>query len=110
MEAADSQRGCRGQVNCADACTARICLPGIRRPRACLRAGVFCNAGSGKGVGLLLANVLGPQVDVTQYLVSEKFDGVRAVWDGTTLRFRSGREVPAPAWWLAEVATDSARR
>ncbi|WP_395707786.1 DNA ligase [Casimicrobium huifangae] len=52
---------------------------------------------------LLLANVLGPHVDVTQYLVSEKFDGVRAVWDGKTLRFRSGRDVPAPAWWLAKL-------
>ena len=56
-----------------------------------------------KQPALLLANVLGPHVDVTQYLVSEKFDGVRAVWDGKTLRFRSGRDVPAPAWWLAKL-------
>ena len=56
-----------------------------------------------KEPALLLANVLGPHVDVTQYLVSEKFDGVRAVWDGKTLRFRSGRDVPAPAWWLAKL-------
>ena len=41
---------------------------------------------------VLLANVLGPHVDVTQYLVSEKYDGVRAIWDGKTLRFRSGRD------------------
>ena len=49
---------------------------------------------------ILLANVLGPDIDVTRYLVSEKYDGVRAIWDGTTLRFRSGREVPAPAWFV----------
>jgi DNA ligase-1 len=49
---------------------------------------------------ILLANVLGPDIDVTQYLVSEKYDGVRAIWDGTTLRFRSGRDVPAPAWFI----------
>lgn len=59
--------------------------------------------GTAKEPALLLANVLGPNVDVTHYLVSEKFDGVRAVWDGTTLRFRSGRVVPAPAAWLARL-------
>ena len=35
------------------------------------------------------------------YLVSEKFDGVRAVWDGQVLRFRSGRTIVAPPWFLA---------
>lgn len=49
---------------------------------------------------LLLANVLGPQVDPAAYLVSEKFDGVRALWDGKVLKFRSGREVAAPRWFL----------
>lgn len=49
---------------------------------------------------LLLANVLGPEVDPRAYLVSEKFDGVRALWDGKVLKFRSGREVAAPRWFL----------
>jgi DNA ligase-1 len=35
------------------------------------------------------------------FLVSEKFDGVRAVWDGQVLRFRSGRPISAPAWFVA---------
>ena len=52
---------------------------------------------------LLLANELGPNVDPAQYLVSEKFDGVRAAWDGKVLRFRSGRVVPAPAWFIAKL-------
>ena len=52
---------------------------------------------------ILLANVLGPDVDVAQYLVSEKYDGVRAIWDGKTLRFRSGRDVPAPTWFTAKL-------
>ena len=56
-----------------------------------------------EGKPLLLANVLGPEVDVSQYLVSEKYDGVRAVWDGKTLRFRSGNVVNAPAWFLAKL-------
>ena len=33
--------------------------------------------------------------------VSEKFDGVRAVWDGQVLRFRSGRVIAAPGWFLS---------
>ncbi|MFM2399702.1 MAG: hypothetical protein RL341_1859 [Pseudomonadota bacterium] len=52
---------------------------------------------------LLLANVLDASVDPARYLVSEKFDGVRAVWDGTTLRFRSGNTVNAPAWFVAKL-------
>jgi DNA ligase-1 len=35
------------------------------------------------------------------FWVSEKFDGVRAVWDGQVLRFRSGRVITAPAWFLS---------
>lgn len=35
------------------------------------------------------------------FLVSEKFDGVRAVWDGQVLRFRSGRVLTAPAWFVS---------
>lgn len=50
---------------------------------------------------IVLANVYHGQVDVTHYLVSEKLDGVRAVWDGQTLRFRSGQPIHAPAWFVA---------
>ena len=35
------------------------------------------------------------------FLVSEKLDGVRALWDGQVLRFRSGRRIAAPDWFLA---------
>ena len=35
------------------------------------------------------------------FWVSEKFDGVRAIWDGQLLRFRSGRTIAAPAWFLS---------
>lgn len=50
---------------------------------------------------LLLAEVLRGEVDLRHYWVSEKLDGVRAVWDGQTLRFRSGNPVSAPGWFLA---------
>ncbi|MEO8059405.1 MAG: DNA ligase [Burkholderiales bacterium] len=47
----------------------------------------------------LLASVHGAPIDPAAYLVSEKYDGVRGLWDGQTLRFRSGRAVPAPRWF-----------
>ncbi|MBU1222957.1 MAG: DNA ligase [Gammaproteobacteria bacterium] len=50
---------------------------------------------------MLLAEVYAADVDVRQYWVSEKFDGVRAQWDGRSLRFRGGGRVPAPAWFTA---------
>ena len=52
---------------------------------------------------ILLAKVLDPTVDPADYLVSEKFDGVRAIWDGKILRFRSGNTVNAPAWFIAKL-------
>lgn len=60
------------------------------------------SAGRADGApAMLLAEVYAAGVDVTQYWVSEKFDGVRAQWDGRVLRFRGGGVVPAPAWFTA---------
>jgi len=55
---------------------------------------------------VLLAKEWGTGRDPSHYLVSEKLDGVRALWDGKTLRFRSGRTVPAPAWFLARLPAE----
>jgi len=52
---------------------------------------------------LLLAESAPAGLDPRPYLVSEKYDGVRALWDGHCLRFRSGREVHAPAWFTARL-------
>lgn len=48
---------------------------------------------------MLLASVERGQSEVSQYLVSEKLDGVRAFWDGQTLRTRQGNVINAPAWF-----------
>jgi DNA ligase 1 len=52
---------------------------------------------------LMLARDASPDIDPAGWLVSEKLDGVRAWWDGRTLRFRSGRVLPAPAWFTARL-------
>lgn len=45
---------------------------------------------------LLLAQEAPASIDPAGWLVSEKYDGVRACWDGRTLRFRSGAPIAAP--------------
>ena len=82
-----------------------LSLQALRRSilPALLFAGALFGAAANAQPALLLANVYAGHIDPTQYLVSEKYDGVRAVWDGATLRFRSGRTVPAPAWFTARL-------
>ncbi len=51
----------------------------------------------------LLANVANINIDPAPYLISEKYDGVRALWDGKTLRSRAGNVIAAPAWFIAKL-------
>ena len=50
---------------------------------------------------LLLAKVYSDDIDISQYWVSEKYDGVRAYWDGHRLISRRGNAFHAPAWFTA---------
>ena len=56
---------------------------------------------SGESSTVQLAMPWPPGRSPQGFWVSEKFDGVRAVWDGQVLRFRSGRVMAAPAWFLS---------
>ena len=46
-----------------------------------------------------LANVYDEQVVVTDYLISEKYDGVRAIWRDGVLQTRNGYPISAPKWF-----------
>jgi len=50
----------------------------------------------------MLAKVFDASVDVTQYWVSEKLDGVRARWDGQQLISRGGFLLNAPKWFIQD--------
>ena len=50
---------------------------------------------------VMLAKPWLSSLNPADFLVSEKLDGVRAVWDGRVLRFRSGRTIAAPHWFVA---------
>jgi DNA ligase-1 len=52
-----------------------------------------------------LAEVYAPGIDLSAYLVSEKFDGVRAYWDGKRLITRGGWTINAPEWFTAGFPT-----
>lgn len=51
---------------------------------------------------LLLAEVYHDAIDVQQYWISEKLDGVRAYWNGRQLITRGGHVIAAPAWFVAD--------
>lgn len=78
---------------------AAACLPFLAGARGRAAAPVSGAA----GVAPLLASVYSGQVDPALCLVSEKYDGVRALWDGRVMRHRSGREVAAPRALLASL-------
>lgn len=40
------------------------------------------------------------QEKLEQWWVSEKMDGVRAIWDGKQLSFRSGNKINSPNWFI----------
>ena len=46
-----------------------------------------------------LANRFNDAVNVSDYLVSEKLDGIRARWDGSRLLTRTGNPIFAPHWF-----------
>ena len=50
---------------------------------------------------LMLANIYRPELPLADYWVSEKYDGVRAYWDGAQLWTRQGHRIHAPAWFTA---------
>lgn len=49
---------------------------------------------------IMLAEIYEHGLDVTQYWVSEKLDGVRARWDGSHLVSRSGNIFAPPDWFI----------
>lgn len=55
---------------------------------------------------LLAAKLERGRHDIRGWWVSEKLDGVRAVWNGTHLVSRAGNAFDAPDWFTAQLPTD----
>ena len=52
---------------------------------------------------LMLANVYHEGINLSEYWVSEKYDGVRAIWDGKQLVSRDGNIYHAPSWFTQKL-------
>lgn len=63
-------------------------------------------AWSADAPALMLANVYRPGVRLADYWLSEKYDGLRAFWDGERLRTRGGETIAAPDWFTAQWPTE----
>ena len=85
--------------------TRRFCL-GWLAASCAMPATAWARGGSAeRAPAIPLPREASPDVDPAGFLVSEKFDGVRAVWDGSTMRFRSGNTIALPAWFAAGLPT-----
>jgi DNA ligase-1 len=79
---------------CAFACL--LCLGGLGVDRHAVAQTPATTAPA-----LMLAKVYHPGIDLADYWVSEKYDGLRGYWDGQQLFTRGGERVQAPAWFTA---------
>ncbi|MBW0172036.1 MAG: DNA ligase [Hydrogenophaga sp.] len=59
-------------------------------------------AGAAPAPPLMLAEVYRPGMALEPYWLSEKYDGLRAYWDGQRLLTRGGEVIVAPAWFTAQ--------
>lgn len=85
---------------------ALLLLSGVLQPYALTQAAEHATDNADPfAPALLLAKNYSDIFDPLDYLVSEKLDGVRALWDGKNLRFRSGKLIHAPAWFTTALPT-----
>lgn len=56
---------------------------------------------------LQLASVYRQDIEVKDYWVSEKLDGIRARWDGSKLLSRNGNIIHAPTWFIADFPSET---
>lgn len=67
----------------------------------CFLTALTCLAARAAPPSPTLALRYRPGIDVSAYWVSEKYDGVRAIWTGSELQSRQGLPIRAPAWFTA---------
>lgn len=74
------------------------CLLGMAVPATIVQA---AQTPASNTPALMLAKVYHPGIDLVDYWVSEKYDGLRGYWDGHKLLTRGGELVYAPPWFTA---------
>jgi DNA ligase len=71
-----------------------------------LQISFFATALADKPSSIMLAKQYHQGIDVKQYWVSEKLDGIRARWDGQKLISKNGYAFSAPTWFTHRFTND----
>jgi DNA ligase 1 len=64
---------------------------------------LLCQLSWAKPPAVLLAQEYKSGINISEYLISEKYDGVRAIWNGKQLITRQGNIINAPAWFTRDL-------
>jgi len=67
---------------------------------------LICTAVLAQTAPLQLAESYKGDIDISEYLVSEKLDGIRARWTGTKLITRNGNPIYPPPWFTLNWPTE----
>ncbi len=68
---------------------------------------VLLNRAFAQAPQIQLANPYSDGVNLAEYLVSEKLDGVRGYWDGEKLMSRQGNVINAPEWFIKKFPSEA---
>ena len=67
---------------------------------------LLCAAAAAQNAPLQLAESYKGDIAISEYLVSEKLDGIRARWTGTQLITRNGNPIYPPPWFIRNLPTE----
>lgn len=77
----------------------------LLRLALCLTLCFCCLAHATPPPPIQLATVYHQDIDVSEYWISEKLDGIRAYWDGKQLISRQGNVFNSPSWFTKDFPT-----
>ena len=78
----------------------------IIRPLLLLLSVLLCSTAIAQNAPLQLAESYKDDIAISEYLVSEKLDGIRARWTGTQLITRNGNPISPPPWFTRNWPTE----
>ena len=78
----------------------------IIRPLLLLLSVLLCSTAIAQNAPLQLAESYKDDIAISEYLVSEKLDGIRARWTGTQLITRNGNPIYPPPWFIRNWPTE----
>ncbi|EAQ63683.1 DNA ligase [Marinomonas sp. MED121] len=87
----------RVAINVRDIHLHKLMMSKFVYPFLCL---VFFSANLKAELPVQLVSVYQSNIDVSDYLISEKFDGVRAIWKDGKLLTKNGNPIHAPDWFI----------